>query len=61
MSSNTTTFPRKEESEILSPVSPLGPTTGNVKSGARFTIGVVVCPPVVVVVIVGGEEGEAKE
>ncbi len=34
MNSKNTTFPRNEDNETDPPVEPLGPTTGNVKSGA---------------------------
>jgi len=35
MNSNSTTFPRSEDNVIDPPVAPFGPTTGNVKSGAK--------------------------
>jgi hypothetical protein len=33
MNSKSTTLPRYDDKVILCPVKPLGPTTGNVKSG----------------------------
>ncbi len=48
MNSKSTTLPRNDEREIFSPVNPLGPTTGKVKSGAP-EVGVVS-----VVVVEGG-------